>query len=235
MTAPPAGPRELDQVRLGPVRRITIERLEKSREMVPVSLFVDVDAERVLELSERRDVTVTTVLAKLLAATLRDHPNLNARLTPDAIVRYAEVFLGVAVALPDGNLTVAVVRRADELPLERLGQVIADLAARARAGKLGLEDVRGARFTISSVGTLMPGVFGTPVIPPDQSGILLVSGAHERCVWREGRAASRRCFPLSLTVDHRIVNGMGALGFLKELVARIEGPESWLEGSPDER
>ena len=140
--------RELDRTALSPMRRITIRRLrEAQREAVPVTVQSEADAGALVALRARRGgIGLTAVLAGLLARTLAAHPDVNCGLDGEELVRYADVNLGLAVALEDGNLSVPVVPRAQALAPEELATAIADLAARARAGALGLDDVRGGTF-----------------------------------------------------------------------------------------
>jgi pyruvate/2-oxoglutarate dehydrogenase complex dihydrolipoamide acyltransferase (E2) component len=222
-------PRVREAARLTPVQRITIDNLRRgSRNAVPVTLFADADAAELLEARERCGATITAILAMLLARTLSDRPELNAAVVEDQLVRYADVNLGVAVALDDGGLVVPVVRRAQELDLAEVSKAVSDLAARARAGRLGLEDVRHGTFTLSSAGMLGPPVHGTPLIPDGQAGVLLAGGIASRPVVRDGALVPGHLLPLSLTFDHAVVNGAPAMAFLGEFVARIERVGSWL-------
>ena len=216
--------RELDRTGLSPMRRITIRRLrEAQQEAVPVTIQSEADAGAIVALrASPGGPGLTAVLAGLLARTLAAHPDVNCGLDGDELVRYADVNLGVAVALDDGNLSVPVVPRAQALAPAELAAAIADRAARARAGALGLDDVRGGTFTLSNVGMLLPAVWGTPLIPLGQAGVLLTGGPVARPVVRDGAVVPGHVLPLSLTVDHRIVNGAPALRFLRDLVAAVE-------------
>jgi pyruvate dehydrogenase E2 component (dihydrolipoamide acetyltransferase) len=223
------GPRVRDVAALTPVQRITMGNLRRGqREAVPVTLFADADAAELLEARERSGATITAILAMLLARTLSDRPGLNAAVVEDKLVRYADVNLGMAVALEDGGLVVPVVRRAQERTLAEISAAVADVAARARAGELELDDVRNGTFTLSSAGMLGPPVHGTPLIPHGQAGILLAAGIAPRPVVRDGEVVAGHLLPLSLTFDHAVVNGAPAMAFLGELVARIERVGRWL-------
>jgi pyruvate/2-oxoglutarate dehydrogenase complex dihydrolipoamide acyltransferase (E2) component len=223
------GPRVREASRLTPVQRITMGNLRRGqRDAVPVTLFADANASELLEGRSRSGVTITAILAMLLARTLSDQPAMNAAVVDDRLVRYADVNLGVAVSLEDGGLVVPVLRRAQERTLAEIAGAVASLAGRARAGELGLDDVRHGTFTLSSAGMLGPPVHGTPLIPHGQSGILLAGGIAARPVVRDGELAAGHVLPLSLTFDHAVVNGAPAMAFLGELVARIERVGSWL-------
>jgi pyruvate dehydrogenase E2 component (dihydrolipoamide acetyltransferase) len=222
-------PRVRDVARLTPVQRITIGNLRRGqRDGVPVTLFADADAGELVAARGRQGATITAILAMLLARTLSDQPALNAAVVDDKLVRYADVNLGIAVALEDGGLVVPVLARAQERTLADISSAVASLAARARDGELGLEDVRHGTFTLSSAGMLGPPVHGTPLIPHGQAGILLAGGIAERPVVRDGAVVPGHLLPLSLTFDHAVVNGAPAMAFLGELVARIEHVSQWL-------
>jgi len=225
-TADPRAPRERDRKRLPPLRKITIRRLtEAQAAAVPVTIQTEADGSALLARKQAlRGTTVTALLAELLARTLVEHPDLNCALDGEELVRFADVNLGIAVALEDGNLSLPIVHRAQERELPDLGAAIADVSARAREGKLGLEDVRGGTFTLSNVGMLMPALWGAPLIPLGQAGIVLTGGFLERPVVRDGAVVPGCVLPISFTFDHRLVNGAPALAFLRALVAAIEQP-----------
>jgi pyruvate dehydrogenase E2 component (dihydrolipoamide acetyltransferase) len=221
MAEPALARPERDRVPLSPMRRITLRALERARDAaVPVTVLAEADA-AALE-RERGGTSVTAVLAHHLAQALAAHPDLNAAIDGDDLVRFADVHLGIAVALPDGNLTVPVVPRAQALDLGALAEAIADRTARARAGRLGLEDVRGGTFTLSNVGRVFPAAQGTPLIPAGHAGILLTGGIVDRPVVRDGAVVAGRVLPLSFTFDHRVVNGEPALRFLRTFVDAVE-------------
>lgn len=213
------------RTRLSPMQLMTIERLRKGQEgKVPVTITAEARADALLTARARR--TVTALVAFALIHTLMEHPALNAAIEGDELIRYADVNLGIAVSLPDDSLAVPVVHRAQELSLPELGAAIGDLAERARTKKLGLVDVHGGTFTLSSTGFVDLPIFGTPLLAPGQSGILLVGAAMNRPVVVEGLVEIVPMLPLSLTFDHAVVNGMPALRFLADLTARIEQMEA---------
>jgi pyruvate/2-oxoglutarate dehydrogenase complex dihydrolipoamide acyltransferase (E2) component len=226
-TDDPLAPRERDRKRLPPLRKITIRRLaEAQAATVPVTIQTEADGSALLARKQQapRGATVTALLAELLARTLVEHPDLNCALDGEELVRFADVNLGIAVALEDGNLSLPIVHRAQERDLADLAAAIADASARAREGKLGLEDVRGGTFTLSNVGMLMPALWGAPLIPLGQAGIVLTGGFLDRPVVRDGAVVPGCVLPISFTFDHRLVNGAPALAFLRALVAAIEQP-----------
>jgi pyruvate dehydrogenase E2 component (dihydrolipoamide acetyltransferase) len=223
-----------ETVALTPLRRMTIERLmEAHASSVPVTVMTEARAEALLTLKERwaghrPRVTVTVILAKLLARALASAPEMNATLTEDAMIQHRAVHLGIAVARPDGNLVVPVLHDAETMDIPALAERIDDLVTRARANKLGLADVRGGVFTLSNVGTSMAPLRGTPVLPPGHTGVLLTGGIVPRPVVDDGQVAAGKVIDLSLTFDHRVINGMPALAFLETVRAEIEGAAGML-------
>lgn len=223
-------------VPLTPMQQMTIANLRRGQEgKVPVTITAEARADRLLAARERLDqgapakVTITVLLARVLARTLAEHPGLNAALAEDAIVRYADVNLGIAVTTDGGDLLVPVLPRAQERNVAELAAAIAELTARARARDLRPDDVRGGTFTLSSIGMVRLPIHATPLLVPRQSGILLAARATERPVVEEGDLGVGLVMPLSLTFDHVVVNGIPAVRFLEDLVARIERPDEWLD------
>lgn len=213
---------------------MTIEAMYRSQaSAIPVTVITEARTEALLVAkagfaTAGAPVSITALLARILSITLVDHPDVNATLTDTDIVRFADVNLGVAVALPDGNLTVPAIRRAHEMGVPELAAKIADLSARARRGKASLADVRGGTFSLSNIGMVMPGGAGTAVIPTGQCGILVVGGILSKPVLQNECVVPGKVLPLSMTFDHRVVNGVAAWKFLRELVARLENPSRWL-------
>jgi pyruvate/2-oxoglutarate dehydrogenase complex dihydrolipoamide acyltransferase (E2) component len=215
-------------MKLSPLQRTTIERLERAaREPVAVTLWADARAESLVaakqlcaDLGTR--LTVTALLAWILARTAADHPAINTTLTESELVRHDSVALGIAVAQPDGGLTVPVVHDADKLGLVDLSKRIDDVVNKARAGTLVLSDVRGGVITLSNVGAFGGGIHGTPIIPPQQTAIVLVAGLTSQPVVGEKGIEVGQVLPISLAFDHRILNGEAAMRFLADLIARVE-------------
>ncbi len=216
------------------MRRMTIEAMHRSQATaIPVTVITEARIEALLAAKSAfagagSRVSLTALLARILATTLAEHPDVNAALTETDIVRFADVNLGVAVSLPDGNLTAPAIRRAHEMDVPELSARIIDLSERARRGKVTLSDVRGGTFTLSNIGMVMPGGTGTAVIPPGQCGILVAGGVLSKPVVQEEHVVPGKVIPLSMTFDHRVVNGVPAWNFLRELVARLENPTPWL-------
>jgi pyruvate dehydrogenase E2 component (dihydrolipoamide acetyltransferase) len=171
-------------------------------------------------------LTITDILVKICSQALVEYPEVNVAwfedLNRSGLVRQAEVSVGVAVALDEG-LVVPVIRRADQLSLGEIARQRADLVARARAGKLTLQDLEGGTFTLSNLGMFGVDQFQA-IINPSQSAILAVGRIRERPIAIEGVAVVRPTIHLTLSVDHRLLNGAQAARFLERVSQLIEEP-----------
>jgi pyruvate/2-oxoglutarate dehydrogenase complex dihydrolipoamide acyltransferase (E2) component len=227
-------PPDATRTPLSPFQQMTIENLRRGQAgKVPVTIYAEARADALLAARARlaeqgTRASVTVLLARVLAATLADHPALNVTLEDEALVQHADVNLALAVATDDGGLMVPVIARAQERSVAELAELIGELAERARRRKLRLDDVRGGTFTLSSTGTVGLPAFATPLMSPGQSGVLMVAAAGERVLVADGAPVVGRVFPLSLTFDHAAVNGIPALRFLEDLAGRLERPDALL-------
>jgi pyruvate/2-oxoglutarate dehydrogenase complex dihydrolipoamide acyltransferase (E2) component len=158
-----------------------------------------------------------------VALALREHPRLNARLEGETIHLLPEVHVGVAVALEDG-LLVPVVRHADRKGLQQLGREVADLAERARTKKLNPEEVQGGTFTITNHGGF-GSLFSTPIINQPQIAILGVGAVQKRAVVINDAIAIRPMCYLSLSFDHRVIDGATADQFMAKVKQHLEQSE----------
>ena len=198
------------------VRRLVAEHMARAhREVPPVTWveeadFGNVDLKRL----------VPTVL-KAVAAALQEFPELNARLEGDEIVYLDRYDLGVAVQTEQG-LVVPVVRGCDEASLDELDAEIARLAEAARAGSLKPEELRGSTFTVTSAGKL-GGLLTTPLVNYPEVAILSIGRVAERPVVREGEIVARPTGYVSITFDHRVVDGARAAEFGLAVIRRLEG------------
>ena len=167
-------------------------------------------------------VTYTDLVLVAVAKSLARHPAMNAALVDDAIVRFDHAHVGVAVALDDG-LIVPVVKDAHEKSLQEVARASADLAARARQGALTVQDVEGGTFTVTSLG--MFGVDGfTPILNPPQAGILGVGRIYDGVRWDGDTPQREARMRLSLTWDHRVLDGAPAAEFLATVRSHLESP-----------
>jgi pyruvate dehydrogenase E2 component (dihydrolipoamide acetyltransferase) len=216
------------------IGRLMAERTTQSWTSVPhffVSRDVDATAlnqlrERVVAEIERTHgvrVTHTDLLVALVARTLLKHPRLNASWTAEGIRLHAQVNVGVAIAVNDG-VVVAVIPNAQSAGLAEIAQQRRDVAERARAGKLRPTDIANATFTISNLGMYQVDAFSAIITPP-QAAILAVAAIRDRVVAVEGKPAVRPMMTLTLSADHRIVDGARAAMFLRDLAKAISEPE----------
>lgn len=172
-------------------------------------------------------ITASDLLVMICARALVRHPQVNYTWQNGGIVDSPAVNIGLAVAAADG-LVVPVIRHADQLSLAKIAHARADLVARARAGRLRLDDVTGGTFTISNLG-----MFGVErflaILNPPQAAILAVGAIHDQVLPIDGQPAVRPVLELTVTFDHRVVDGAAGARFLQTLVALIEEPLQLLE------
>jgi pyruvate dehydrogenase E2 component (dihydrolipoamide acetyltransferase) len=164
-------------------------------------------------------IGITSIIVKLVAAALRDHPVLNARVTEADVELLSEINIAVAVDTPDG-LVAPVVHDADLISLGEVNARIADLALRAREGSLQPADVAGATFTVSN-GGIHPVDITTAILNPPQCGILWIGRVRDRPLVVDGSIAVRPTIQACLTFDHRAVDGGPAAAFLGTLEAHV--------------
>ena len=226
-----------DVIPLEGIRRVTAERLSAHWTGAPqVTEGVDIDmtevrAFRTANRAEWRSKfgvmpALNDIVLKAVAVALEAHPALNSALIDGAIHRYREINLGVAVDVEDG-LVVPVLRNAGQLDLGGIANGVADLTARARAGKLTLEDIEGATFTVSNLSALGVDWF-TPVLNPPQCALLGV-GRMRRTPAAVGREILiRDMATFVLTFDHRALDGAPAGRFLARLKRLLESPDAAL-------
>jgi pyruvate dehydrogenase E2 component (dihydrolipoamide acetyltransferase) len=227
--AVPARVEEVESVPLSNVRRTIARRLTAAWEVPAFELVVSADMTRANALVEGAraltpgvHVTVTDVLAKLCASALVRHPDVNVQFDGDALVRFPSANIGLAAAAPQG-LVVPVVRSVERLSLVEFATQRAEAIGRAREGRLRPDDLEGGTFTISNLGMYGIEQF-VAVLNPPQAAILAVGAAEERPVVRGGEVVVRPMLTLTLTVDHRAVDGAPAAEFLRTLKAFVEEP-----------
>ena len=170
--------------------------------------------------------TITDLIVRAAALALRQHPRLNASVHDNAIHVHQEINVGLAVALEDG-LMVPVVKRADQLPVSAIAAESRRLAQGARTGRLALTDLEGGTFTVSTLGSY--GIdFFTPVITPGQVAILGVGRLRDSVRWEGATPVRIQVLTLSITFDHRAVDGAPAADYLRSVVSRLANPLSLL-------
>jgi pyruvate dehydrogenase E2 component (dihydrolipoamide acetyltransferase) len=209
-----------------PMRRTIAARMMESRQTTaPVTLTSHVDATNLVALRERLKAThnptpsYTDVLAKLAAVALQKHPQLAARWTDAGLVLPDRIDIGIAVDT-DAGLLVPVIRDVPALGIVELAARSRDLIDRARAGKLATADLQGGCFTITNLGAFGIDAF-TPIINPPESAVLGVGRIARQPVMEGDRVVGRDMVWLSLTFDHRVVDGAPAARFVQTLAQCI--------------
>jgi pyruvate dehydrogenase E2 component (dihydrolipoamide acetyltransferase) len=219
-------------------KRVAQRMVESLRSTAQLTLTTKVDVSALVKarapLSERwgRKISYTDLVVKAVATALVKHPILGGRLEEDEIVLPTAINIGVAVALEQG-LIVPVVRNVDQLTVPEISQRIAKLVERARDGSLELDEVSGGIFTVTNLGMYGIDAF-TPIINPPEAGILGVGRITPEAVLLERGIDNRWMMNLSLTIDHRIVDGAPGALFLQTLARLLETPVLiFTEGSDD--
>jgi pyruvate dehydrogenase E2 component (dihydrolipoamide acetyltransferase) len=178
---------------------------------------------------EKIKLTSMAFVMKAVALALKEHRTVNASLDVEneQIIYKHYVNIGVAVDTERG-LIVPVVRDVDRISIKEIAQELGALAQKARSGQTAIEEMRGATFSISNLGAI-GGTYSTPIINPPEVGILLVGRARKLPVVLDGdRIEPRLMMPLSLTYDHRLVDGAAAARFLNEVIEYLESPRRLL-------
>jgi pyruvate dehydrogenase E2 component (dihydrolipoamide acetyltransferase) len=238
--AAPAGEAGEQAVPMSPVRRLTAERmLAGAHNTAPVTLTTEVDATELarLRVQLKNDPQASTqpipsyidLMAKLAAHALREHPALNARLAGESIIQSSAVHIGVAVDT-DRGLLVPVVRDAQDKGLRQIARETAALVQRARAGRLSLDELHGSTFTLTNLGMFEIDAF-TPIINLPECAILGMGRIQAKQVVVDvatERVAIRQMMFLSLTFDHRLVDGAPAARCLQRIKQLVEQPYVWL-------
>ena len=218
---------------LSAVARLMAERTTQSWTSVPhFFLLRDVDAGELVETQKRLSAaaekaesaapTVTDLLIALVARVLAKHPKMNSSWTGEGIRANPDVNVSVAMAVKDGVVS-AVIHKANTLQLSEVSSQRRELTERARAGRLRPADIAGGTFTISNLGMYKVDAF-TAIIAPPQAAILAVGSITERVVPVDGKPGIRPMMTLTLSSDHRVVDGARAAEFLSELADAIREP-----------
>ena len=207
-----------------------------------VQSFIEVDVSRLWDwraevkekffARENEKLTFTPLFMSAIIKALRDYPALNSSVEGKKIIRKQAINLGMATALPDGNLIVPVIKNADHLNLVGLAKAVNDLATRARAGQLNPEEVKGGTYTFTNIGQF-GSLMGTPIINQPQVGILAIGAIRKTPAVIETPKGDfigiRRKMILSHSYDHRIINGATGGLFVKRVAEYLE---NWSETLP---
>lgn len=222
---------------LSAVARLMAERTTQSWTSVPHFFLVrDVDAGGLVEAQKRfteqaektqtAATTITDLLIGILARVLAKHPRMNASWTGEGIRANPEINISVAIAVEDGVVG-AVVHKADTLRLDEISVQRRELTERARAGRLRPADITGGTFTLSNLGMYKIDAFSAIITPP-QAAVLAVGSITERVVPVHGKPGLRLRMTMTLSSDHRVVDGARAAEFLSALADAMQNPEKGL-------
>jgi 2-oxoglutarate dehydrogenase E2 component (dihydrolipoamide succinyltransferase) len=223
-----------ERVRMTRLRQTIAKRLKEAQDTAAMlTTFNDVDMSALMQL--RRDyreafekkhgvkLGLMGFFVKACVQALKDIPAVNAEIDGTDIIYKNYYHIGVAVGTERG-LVVPVLREADRMSLAEIETAIADFGARARDGRLGLEEMQGGTFTISN-GGIYGSLLSTPILNAPQSGILGMHRIEERAVVRDGQIVARPMMYLALSYDHRLVDGKEAVTFLVQVKEAIEDPK----------
>jgi len=203
------------------MRKIIAENMVKAKQIAPhVTSFIETDVTNVVkwraknkDMFEKREgekLTFMPIFVKAIVKAIQDFPMINVSINGDNIIKKKNINIGMATALPDGNLIVPVIKNADQLSLSGLAKAINDLAYRARNKKLRPEDTQGATYTISNVGSF-GNLMGTPIIPQPQVAIMAIGAIVKKPAVLETKdgdvIAIRQLMFMSHSYDHRVVDG----------------------------
>ena len=218
------------------MRKLIAEHMVNSKRTSPhVTSFVEVDVTNIVNWRDKakksfearygEKITFTPVFIEAVAKALRDYPLVNVSVDGDRIIRKKDINIGMAAALPSGNLIVPVIRNADNLNLLGLARQVNDLANRARKNLLKPEEIQGGTFTVTNVGTF-GNVMGTPIINQPQAAILATGAIRKKPAVVETEfgdlIAVRHMMFLSLSYDHRVVDGALGGSFLRRIGDYLE-------------
>ena len=226
----------------GPVRREQLSRMRRTiaanmlRSVSTIPHLTNFDDADVTELERLRKasaeehakanvkLTALSFVIKAVSLSLRLHPAINASVDMEKgeLLFKEYVNVGLAVDTPRG-LVVPVLRECDQLSIPQIAQAIAETAEKAKHAQYSIEDLRGGTFTISNLGAI-GGTYSTPIINWPEAAILLVGRSRKMPVVHEDRIEPRLMMPLSLSYDHRIIDGAMAARFLKEVIGYLESP-----------
>ena len=230
--APAAPAAEVEEVPVSQMRKTIARRLATSIGPIPTFyLTIEVDMGRMMELRKRVNArleaqgvktSINDFLIKAVASALMRHPEVNASWQDNVIRRYGRAHIGVAVAVEDGLIT-PVVRDAHAKGVAQIAQEVKELAGRARERKLQPEEYTGATFSISNLGMFGIEEF-TAIINPPEAAILAVGKVEEKAVVEDGEIVVRQRMRMTMSCDHRVIDGATGARFLQTLKDYIEEP-----------
>ncbi|MBQ6641768.1 MAG: 2-oxo acid dehydrogenase subunit E2 [Saccharopolyspora sp.] len=233
-TAPVSGAGEdVEELPLSNVRKVTAKRLAESKQQAPhfyLTSAIDVtdlvafrgNLNERLQAAGGPKVSLNDLVVKAVATALRANPSVNVSFGGDKLLQHKRIHLGVAVAIDDG-LVVPVIRDTDRKSVSEIATEGREKAGRAREGKLKLDEMSGGTFTISNLGMFGIEQFSAVINPPE-AAILAVGAAKEELQLVDGEVVARKILRVTLSADHRAIDGAVGAAFLQQLTALLEDP-----------
>jgi len=214
-------PKVTEEITLTGIRQVVAERLSQSARTAPHSMIImEVDMTNVVKLHQEEKITYTSFFVKAAAQALIDVPLMNSTIYEDKIKILKEINIGVAIATEKG-LFVPVIKHTDQKTIANVALELAEITNKAREGKLTKEEMSGGTFTITNLGMFGVEVF-MPIINPPEAAILGVGRIVDKVVVRDSKIKIRPVAQMSLTFDHRIVDGVPAAKFLSSIKKYLE-------------
>jgi pyruvate dehydrogenase E2 component (dihydrolipoamide acetyltransferase) len=230
----PSAPASVHEVPLTPIRKVISQRLQEAKSTIPhFYVSMDIDAENLVDFREHLSklevkVSINDCIVKASALALRDHPQVNTGFNPakQTIINYPSIDISVAVSLDSGLIT-PIVSKADLKSISEISTDIRGLVKKAKEGKLAPAEFQGGSFTVSNLGMYGVSTF-TAILNPPQSAILAVGGILDQPVVKNGIVRPGKVMHLTLSADHRVIDGVLAAQFLGTLKKYLEQPISLL-------
>ncbi len=227
---PPIAPGTFEEIPLTPMRKTIATRLQQSKSFIPhFYIRQEIDAEPLVEAREQLKqgglkVSINDFIIRATALALKEHPGLNSgfNTVSQSIILFKTIDIAIAVAIDEGLIT-PILRHADYKNLGEISVEMKELASRAKAGKLEPQEYKGGSFTISNLGMFGISDF-VAVINPPQSAILAVSGIEDCVRMKNNLAVAGKKMNLTLSADHRVVDGAHAAAFIKTMQKFLENP-----------
>ncbi len=227
---------EVEIIEMDRMRKLIADHMVMSKHVSPhVTSFVEVDMTNIVRWREKvkkefntkygQNITFTPIFIDAVVKAIRDYPMINSSVDGTTIIRKKNINIGMAAALPSGNLIVPVIKDADNMNLIGLTKTVNDLAGRAKTNQLKPEEIQGGTFTITNVGSF-GNIMGTPIINQPQVAIMAVGAIKKKPAVLETPdgdvIAIRHMMFLSLSYDHRVVDGMLGGSFLRRTADYLE-------------
>ena len=220
--------------RLSPLRKAIAARMTEAKQSIPhFRVVADIEMDELLRLrreinarSVESRVSVNDFIVKACALALNEWPAINSHFCDNEIVQFPESNISIVVSI-DGGLTIPVLRKAETKTVQEIARELASLVSRAASGQLKMSDISGGSFTISNMGMYGVDQFDAIINPP-QIAILAAARAKKKVIVVDNEAVIRTVMRVTLSVDHRAVDGAIGAGFLTSLSAYLENPKSLL-------